>query len=176
MAFSFEDFLLYTKAPKADIKIFSAIAPGVLTYVEDTYGIILENNPSKSIQYFLRASGTTIDLPIFPVNSVVSITYASLAQDFTFYGEDIQLVSSITDIRKPVTIVADVGYTTVPNDLKLAVYQHIESLYFRAINSTDNIEKVINTAGNTTYFREDYIPKLSRDTYNKYSNRLIAFY
>lgn len=176
MSFSFEDFLLYTKAPEADIKIFSALATGVLSYVEDTYGIYLEASPSKVINYYLLASGTTFNLPVSPINSIASITYDGIAQIFTFYGNDIQLSTSITDIRKPLIITANVGYSIVPNDLKLAIYQHIESLYFRAKNSSDNIEKVINTAGNTTYFREDALPKFSKNTYDKYSNRLIAFY
>lgn len=175
MSISFEDFLLYTKAPEADIKIFSAIAPGVLTFLEDTYGIFVESS-TKEIKYFLRSSGTTFELPIAPINSISSISYDGLDQPFTFYGNDIVLTNSVTDIRKPVLVTASVGYTNVPHDLKLAVYQHIESLYFRAKNSSDNIEKVVNTAGNTTFFREDSLPKFSKDTYNKYSNRLIAYY
>lgn len=176
MSFSFEDFLLYTKAPEADIRLFSAIAPSVLTYVEDTYGIFLSNTIAKELKYFLREAGSNFELPFSPINSITSVTYDGSAQIFTFYGNDVELSTSVSDIRKPLTIIADVGYTTVPNDLKLAVYQHIESLYFRAINSSDNIEKVVNTAGSTTFFREDAIPKACKFIYDKYSNRLIAFY
>ena len=176
MSFSFEDFLLYTKAPEADIKLFSAIAPSVLAYVEDTYGIFLTRTLDKELKYFLREPSANFELPFSPINSITSIVHNDLAQVFTFYGNDIGLSTSINEIRKPVIVVADVGYTDVPNDLKLAVYQHIESLYFRAINSSDNIEKVVNTAGSTTFFREDAIPKGSRLTYDKYSNRLIALY
>jgi len=175
MSFSFEDFLLYTKAPESDIKVLSAIIPGVLTYVEDAYGIILENS-TKTIKHFLRVSGSTFELPIAPVVSIDSIVYDGLTQEFTYYGNDVVLATSISDIRKPLVITLNVGYISVPNDLKLAVYQHIESLYFRMKNSSDNIDKVINTTGNTTYFNESAIPVLSRLTYDKYSNRTIVMY
>lgn len=176
MSFSFEDFLLYTKAPEDDIKLLASIAQGVLTYVEDTYTIFLENTTSKSFTYFLRVSGTTFDLPFSPINSIASITYDGSPQVFTFYGNDIVLSTSITDIRKPLTILANVGFTSLPNDLKLAVYQHIEYLYFKAKNSSDNVEKVVNTAGSTSFFRDATLPKFTNEIYNKYSNRLIAFY
>lgn len=175
MSFSFEDFLLYTKAPESDIKMLSAIIPGVLTYVEDTYVILLSNS-TKTINHFLREAGTTFELPIAPITSINTITYDGLSQDFTYYGNDIVLSTSITDIRKPLVINLNVGYIEVPADLKLAVYQHIESLYFRMKNSSDNIDKVINTSGNTTYFSESAVPNLSRLTYNKYSNRTIVMY
>lgn len=176
MSISFEDFLLYTKAPEADIKIFSVIAPGVIAYLEEFYGIFIEQVLNKEITYFARSTGTTFELPISPINSISLIKYNEIEQPFTFYGNDIVLTNSITDIRKPVLVTVNVGYTNVPQDLKLAVYQHIESLYFRAKNSSDNIEKVTNTSGSTTYFREDSIPKFSKDIYNRYSNRLIAYY
>ena len=175
MSFSFEDFLLYTKAPEADIKLFSILAPGVLTQVEDTYGIIL-SPVTKDVKYFLKASGTTFELPLAPVNEVTKVVHDGVEQVFTFYGNDIVTATSLSDIRKPVIVTANLGYTEVPADLKLAVYQHIESLYFRAKNSSDNIEKVVNSSGNTTFFREDSTPKESRDIYNKYSNRVIAYY
>ena len=175
MSFSFEDFLLFTKAPEPDIKLFSVLAPGVLAQVDRVYGIYL-SPITKDLQYFLKTAGTTFELPQTPINSITKVLYDGTEQDFTFYGNDIVVSNSLSHIRKPVIVTANLGYTIIPDDLKMAIYLHIESLYFGVKNSSDNIEKVINTSGNTTYFREDAIPKLSKDVYNLYSNRTIAFY
>lgn len=176
MSFSFEDFLLFTKAPETDYKLFSAIAPGVLSFIKETYGIFVERETTLVYKYLLSTAGTTFTLPIMPINSITSISIDSTPYTFTYYGDDIVLDTSTTDTRKPLEITLDVGFSVIPNDLKLAVYQHIESIYFRTKNSSDNIEKVLNSTGSTTFFREDAIPKLSRDTYNRYSTRTIAYY
>lgn len=174
MSFSYEDFLLFTKAPESDKKLFATIIPGVLKLVEDTFGIYVE---AKDITYTYYAIDTsTIDLPIAPINTITSITYDSSLLDFTFYGRDILLTNSLSDTRKPLTVVCNVGFANIPEDLKLAVYQHIESVYFSIKNSTDNVEKVVNTSGSTTFFREDALPKFSKDTYDKYSNRRLILY
>lgn len=175
MSFSFEDFLLYTKAPESDIKMFSAIAPGVLEYIKDTYGIYVLNE-DIDYQYKLSTTGTTFTLPITPINTISKILFDGTEFQFTWYGDDIVMSTPTTDVRKPVICTLNVGYTIVPADLKLAIYQHIESIYFRTKNSIDNIEKVLNSTGSTTYFREDAIPKLSRSVYDKYSVRTIALY
>lgn len=175
MSFSFEDFLLYTKAPEIDVKMFSTLAPGVLEYVKDTYGIYLENSSAEVVNYIPITSNNFV-LPFSPINSISTITQDSVELPYTYYGEDIELTTSLTDLRIPLVITLDVGFTTVPADLKMAVYLHIESAYFRAKNSSDNITKVVNSTGSTTFFREHATPKTSEIIYNKYSDRLIAYY
>ena len=175
MSISFEDFLLYTKAPESDIKLFPVISLGVLEYIKDTYGIFIEE-ATIDYKYFMLSAGTTLTLPVSPLNNINSIKVNGVDQVFTYYGEDIELSTAITDLRIPLICNIDVGYTTIPADLKLAIYQHIESVYFSTKNSADNIEKIINTSGNTTYLKDESLPKFSKSIYNKYSNRLIAYY
>lgn len=176
MSISFEDFLLFTKAPEVDQKVFATIAPGVIDYIKDTYGIFLERDTSYVYKYFMRAKGTTLILPISPINSITSIKVEGSTADFTYYGDDIVLTVSTTDARQPVEITMDIGYINIPGDLKLAVYQHIENMYFRHKNSVDSIDKVLNSTGSTTYFSPNTTPPFSQAIYDKYSNRVVALY
>lgn len=173
MAFSYEDYLLYTKAPKVDAKLFATISAGVIALVEDIYKIKLENNPAYVITYFNRAESDTINVPIYPLNSITSITHDGDPVTYTYYGDDVEVTTSITNYRIPFVITCDAGFATVPDDLKHAIYSHMEHEYFRYKNSIDSVQKVINTSGNTTYFRENNIPKPCQVIYDYYSPRQV---
>lgn len=168
--FNFQDFLLYTGAEASQEMKYATIASGVIKYVEETYGIYL----SKSSRVFNRFSenGTSIMLGVTPVNSITSITQDSVAVTYTYYGRDI--AASVTDTTIPLVITADVGYEEVPTDLKLAVYTHIQSMFFAIENHTTNVSKVVNTTGNTTFFRDLAVPMESSMVYDMYSKRQIA--
>ena len=171
MAFSYEDFLLFTKAPNTDAKMFSILAPAVLKVIETIYKIKVENTTSYQFTQFIE---TTEFTPLVtPINSITSITYDGEPVDYTYYGDVITVTSTIPDFGIPLVITVDAGWVTVPDDLKYAIYSHIEHLYFSTMNSTDSVQKVINSTGNTTYFRDSEIPKASRIIYDMYSVRQL---
>ena len=176
MSISFEDFLLFTKAPEVDQKVFATIAPGVIEYIKSTYGIFLERDTTYVYKYYMRSTGTTFTLPISPINSISNVNVEGSSASFTYYGDDIVLDVSTSDARRPVEVTLDIGYIDLPSDLKLAVYQHIENMYFRYKNSVDSIDKVLNSTGSTTYFSTNTTPAFSQLIYDKYSNRVVALY
>lgn len=168
--FNFQDFLLYTGAEAAQEMKYATIAASVIKYVEETYGIYL----SKSTRVFNRFSenGTSITLGVTPVNSITTITQDGNAIAYTYYGRDI--IASVTDTAIPLVVTADVGYEEVPYDLKLAVYTHIQAMFYAIENHTTNVSKVVNTTGNTTFFRDLAVPMESSMVYDMYSKRQIV--
>ena len=62
----------------------------------------------------------------------------------------------------------------VNGTMKLAVYRHIDAIYFALQNKTDSIEKTVNSAGNTTYFNKVTVPASSEEVYCYYTQRQIV--
>lgn len=178
MSFSFEDFRLFTKAPNVDHKVFSIIAPGVIEEVRKTYGIFLESTTGYEYLYFNDTTLSSYDIPLSPINAVTGVSQDGISVGFTYFGRDVNFTTSVTASDIPIKFTLDLGYTSesMPADLKMAVYMHMESAYFSYKNSVDNVQKVINTTGNTTYYKDTNIPKASMLVYGRYSNRNIIKY
>lgn len=170
--FNFQDFVLFTGVDKANEMKYATIAAGIISYVEDTYGIYLSQAP-RVLTVFSEDSSTLL-LGVTPINSITSITQDALPIDYTYYGRDVSITSSITDYTIPFTVTANIGFSTVPLDLKLAVYTHIQAMFYAIDNHTPNVSKVVNTTGNTTFFRDLAIPLESSIVYDFYSKRQLV--
>lgn len=176
-AFSYEDFLIFANVKDIDEDTYLTVAKGVFEHIQSNYGIYVEvGQVSKNL--FLLSNTRTIQPQLAPVNSIQSIVYDGTTLvddvDYTFYGEDIELTIPLTDARKPISITYNVGYDSVPNDLVLAVYRHIQAVYAAITKQTDVVSKTVNTDGNTTYYRDEVVPKASWQTYIFYSGRSLA--
>jgi hypothetical protein len=173
VSFNYTDYLLYAAATNVNSTLYSTVAAGVLGILENQYKVYTK---VLDISYDMFISGTTFDIDIGPVNSITSITYDGSVlstDDYSWYGRDVVLINALTDYRKPITLALNIGYTDLPTDLKLAIYRHIDSIIFAIEKHVDNVEKIINSAGNTAYYRESGIPKAVRTIYDFYSNRTI---
>jgi len=155
MAFNFVDFLLYSNSKNIE---------------EASYGTIVT---ISTMTEFL-VNGAQLDPTFSPINTITSITQDGNDLLYTYYGRGIKFDTTITDLDIPVIISGDFGYATVPNDLKLAIYRHIDAVHFSIENHQDNVSKVTNTAGNTTHFRVIRIPPDSSIVYDFYSQRQIV--
>ena len=174
--FSYADYLLFAGATDVNPVLFSTVAAGVLGLLKGTYYIYPE---IETLTTNIFISSLAFYLPATPVNTITSVTYdGSLipSDHYTWYGQDVVLTTPITDYRKPLTLVLEVGYTIIPEDLKLAIYRHISAVIFDISKGTDSIEKAINTSGNTTYYRQSGIPVAVKDTYDFYSPRTLVSY
>ena len=169
--FNFQDFMLYTGADASNEFKYATIAAGVLAYVEDTYGIYLETQ-SKSLSIFSEDASTLV-LGVTPVNSITSVKQLTVDVAYTYYGRELTLTGTF-DSNIPLDVVASLGYTTVPSDLKLAIYTHIQSLYYAIENHISNVSKTVNSEGNSTFYRETSVPVESSIVYDRYSKRQIA--
>lgn len=173
--FNFNDYLIYASVKNADVASYATIADGVLGYINDVYQIALEPNPTETLTHYMSSTtDTEIVLQKAPINSITSVTYDGASVDYTFIKQTITLATGVTDINIPVVITYSVGYTNVPSALKLAVYRHIDAVYFAIQNKTDNIDKAINTTGNTIYYNQIDVPHASRNIYDFYSQRQIV--
>ncbi len=172
--FNYADYLLYAGAKNVNSSLYATVAHGVLGILENQYKIYTE---VQTLTSNLWIDDTTFELPAEPVNSITSIINDGDTIDsttYSWYGRDVELTTAITDTRIPLIIEMEVGYTTIPRDLKLAIYRHIDSIIFQIEKDVDGIEKVVNSTGNTTYFRNNVIPPSVEATYEFYSARQMV--
>lgn len=178
--FTYSDFKLFSGATEVNEHAYVTIAHGVIEYIKTMYGIYPEAE-DITVDQFIPAGRTSFYIQVNPVNSITSITYDGTVYvedtDYTFYGDDVELTTALTEARKPLTLALNVGFTEIPYELKLAVYRHIEAVYFAIDQHTDNIEKTINPSGNTTYYITEAVPPASLEIYRYYAGRSpAAFY
>lgn len=169
--FNFQDFVLYTGADSANEFKYATIAAGVLAYVEDTYGIYLEE-VTKDFSIFSEDASTLV-LGLTPITSINSVKQSTVDVAYTYYGREVTLTGTFDDAI-PLDVNITLGYTSVPSDLKLAVYTHIESLFYAIQNHLSNVSKTVNSEGNSTFYRESAIPLESSMVYDRYSKRQIV--
>jgi hypothetical protein len=176
---NFADFLIFTGASEADEVSYATIAAGVLEFVKSVHNLYIDTE-TITINKFLASNTLSFYLPFAPVVSLTSLTYDGTLlvdeTDYTYYGEDVLLEELLDNYRKPISIVANVGYAegTVPSDLKLAIYRHIEAVQFAMKNKVDGVEKTTNTTGNTTFFIRESVPDAVDAVYNFYTNRSLV--
>jgi hypothetical protein len=175
--FTFADFLVFSGTSNTNEDTYVTIAKGVISYINEQYGIYPElATVTKTI--FLSTGQVSIQPNLSPIVTVDSIVYDGTTYvdevDYTYYGEDILLTTAVTTIRKPLTITYSVGYTSVPDNLILAIYRHILAVYHAIDKHADNISKAVNTEGNTTYLINDVVPLASLQTYNFYAGHTLA--
>lgn len=170
--FNFQDFLIYSGADASQEMKYATIAAGVIRYIEETYEIYLETR-EESFTIFTE-DGTTLPISMHPVNTITSLTQNSVPMEYTYYGRAFTVTSSIADVNIPFILTANVGYTVVPMDLKLAIYTHIQAMFYALENHTPNVSKVTNATGNTTFFRDTAVPLESSIIYDFYSKRQLV--
>jgi hypothetical protein len=170
--FNFQDFLIYTGADASQEMKYATIAAGVINYVEKTYGIHL-SKAQRSFTVFTE-DASTLYLEVTPINSIVSIKQSDVDATFTYYGRALTITSTISDVNIPFVVLADTGYTVVPDDLKLAIYTHIQAMFYAIENHTTSVSKVVNSTGNTTFFRDSAMPVESSIVYDFYSKRQLV--
>jgi len=170
--FNYANYLLYAAAQNVNHSLYATVAHGVLGTLTSQYGIYAE---TETLTYQRFITETTFELLVDPVASITSITYDGVeitTDGYTYYGRDVKLTTALADYDIPLDIIAEVGYTILPTDLKLAVYRHIDAIIFAINKDTDSIDKVTNSTGNTTYYRSDIIPIPVKSVYEFYSPRL----
>jgi hypothetical protein len=172
--FSIQDFLIYIGEPEAKRPKYSMIASGILATLQSVYKIHVLPNTQVSTIYL--DSTLSVYLEDSPINSITSVTYDGNVVEYSYdrLSRTLTVTSPLTDLTIPVVLTYEVGYITIPYDLKMAIYSHIQYLHYKSENNTDNISKVVNSSGNTTFFRDNYIPDASRIVYDFYSNRQVV--
>lgn len=172
-AFTFADFLVFAGTSDIQEDTYVTVAKGVLSYIKRQYGIYPESE-TIALPVFLESGQVSITPKAYPIENVYRLWYDSNLIDdgtYSYYGEDILLDIALVDVRKPLTLELDVGFgdAGIPDDLILAVYRHMLAVYYAIDKHTDNVDKVLNATGNTTYFTNDVIPLASKQTYQYYS-------
>lgn len=176
-AFTFADFLIFAGVSNANEDTYTTVAKGVLKYIKEQYGIYPEDE-TIVLRTFLESGQRSFIPKAYPIQNVYTLAYdGDLLNDgdYSYHGEDILLTTALLETRKPLVVSLDVGFgdAGVPDDLILAIYRHMEAAYYAITKHTDNVDKVINATGNTTYFAKDVIPAASIETYRFYAGHTL---
>lgn len=174
--FTFADFLVFSGATNINEDMYVTIAKGVIDYIHNQYGIYPEEE-TLPVKAFLTSGQLSYTPTVYPVDSVYRIWYdTDIVEDdtYSYYGEDILFLAAFTDIRKPITLELNVGFASIPEDLILAIYRHIIAVYHAIDKHSDNVSKVINSSGSTSYFTNDVVPPASKQTYDFYAGRTLV--
>lgn len=170
--FNYTDYLLFAAAKNVNPTLYSTAAHGVIGMLKSQFYLYTE--PETITSNLFLETGLIFDLPAEPVTTLNSITYDGTVIDdttYSWYGREVLMTSALADYRKPLVLSLDVGYVEIPTDLKLAVYRHIDAVIFAINKDTDSIDKVTNSTGNTTYYRDTLIPLSVLSVYEFYSVR-----
>jgi len=175
-AFTFADFLVFSGASNVNEDAYVTIAKGVLNHIKKQYGIYPETETIIETMFLSRGQ-RSVTPNVYPIVSVYRLWNDSdLIDDdtYSYYGEDILMDIALVDVRIPLLVELDMGFEgNIPDDLILAVYRHIISVYQAIDKHTDNISKAINADGNTAYFVSDVIPLASKQTYQFYAGHTL---
>jgi hypothetical protein len=168
---TFADFKVFSTVTDINKGTYVTVAKGVLDFLKHQYGIYPEQE-TVVIDEFLTGRSLSITPSVFPIQSVYRIWQGTeLLDNYSFYGRDILFTSLPTELRKPLTLELEVGWEPgkVPADLVLAIFSHIEAAYYAIDKHTDNILKTINTAGSTSYYINEALPKRVESVYRFYA-------
>lgn len=172
--FNINDFLVFIGEPLEAKSKYTMAAAGVLSHVESVYKIKLESLTETFNEY--SSDGSTVYLEYTPITTISSVKYDGEEVEYTFKDNKITLTTSISDTSIPLVITATMGYTTIPNDLKYALYAHIQSVMFVQRENIANVSKTVNSTGNSTFYRDGSVPSDSLRVYNYYSKRQLLLY
>lgn len=170
--FSITEFIAFTGETSINKLKYATIFKSVVSYVESVYEIVLTERTETLKLY--STSATELELSVTPISIVSSVEYDSDSIDYTYENNVITFTTSLTDIAIPVYVTLTYGYITIPEDLKLAIYTHVQHIYYALDNHTDNVSKVTNTTGNTIVYRNTSVPPISLFTYDFYSKRQLV--
>jgi len=73
--------------------------------------------------------------------------------DYYVYNKKFELAKEPSNLRKPFILNLNVGYDTLPNDLKMAFYELIKLRYDRRKAKADIISRVQDKEGSETTYR-----------------------
>ena len=156
----------------------------------------ITNNESVTITYeyyvFINESNT-LSLEIFPLKdkliydiglnpfTINSVTYLNETltedTDYYIYNNKFELETSPTNLRKPFILDLNIGFDTLPNDLKMAFYELIKLRYDRRKAKADAISRVQDAEGSETTYRESEIPKHLANIFYAYAGfKLTSVY
>ena len=178
-AFNFNDFMLFANVKEIDQQTYATIAAGVLDLIASQYGIYTATTTIKKLVY-LQSATAVFALEYGPLQEIDDITFNGDSLDYTTFefSEVIALSAAVSSNRIPLYVTAVVGFDgtllVLPQDLKLAIYRHIESTFLAIRNNTDTLEKVINATGNTMYYNAAAIPDAIKIVYNYYTYKIPA--
>ena len=176
MAFNFTDYMAYSSNSSANVEALAVVTKGVLQYLVNVHQIDLSPKSGYIFTQTLEEDEVEFTLDFMITAAVTSITQDGNPITFTQTNSTITLDSVLTDYTLPLEVTVDLTYDTEYDDLKLAIYRHIDYVYTSIDLKTDNIAKTVNTDGNTSYYRDDVIPKASLETYMWYTKRPLVTY
>jgi len=183
MNFTYNDFLLFTGVGSSQVNesLYLTALRSALEYVKSVYLLYPEEDNIEYVR-FLDSPAVSFRIPFnnFTINSITYDGNTLVDEvDYTYYGDDVELTTTLAEYRKPLIININVGYASgdTPDVLIEAIFRHAYAIIQQIENKTDVIKDVLNSEGNTTRYNIgiDNVPPASKSIYEYYSNRNRIF-
>jgi len=141
------------------------------------YYVFINESDTLTLEIFPRKDKLDYRIGINPY-TVNSVTYLgeTLTEDtdYYIYNNKFELETTPSNLRKPFLINLNVGYDTLPNDLKMAFYELIKLRYDRRKAKADLISRVQDKEGSETTYRDSEIPKHLLTVFYAYAGISLA--
>jgi len=141
-------------------------------FINESNTLILEIFPKQNKLFY------NIGIKPYTVNSVKYLDNTLVQDtDYYIYNNKFEIPNSASNLRKPYLVSLNVGYETLPDDLKMAFYELIKLRYDRRKAKADIISRVQDKEGSETTYRESDIPKHLSNIFYAYSGiSLVSTY
>ena len=144
------------------------------------YNVFINESNTLSLEIFPLKDKLIYDIGLNPF-TINSVTYLNetLTEDIDYYiyNNKFELETSPTNLRKPFILDLNIGFDTLPNDLKMAFYELIKLRYDRRKAKADAISRVQDAEGSETTYRESEIPKHLANIFYAYAGfKLTSVY
>ena len=154
-----------------------SITDGATVAVDYTYYVFINESDNLKLEIYPRQNKIKYTIGINPyiLNSVTYLGNTLIEDiDFYHYNGNLELTSEPDNFRKPYILDLNIGYDTLPSDLKMAFYELIKLRFDRRKAKADLIMRVEDNSGTTTSYRDDVIPKHLARIFTYYTGRNLA--
>jgi hypothetical protein len=147
--------------------------------LEDTdysvfYTYYIFQNKSNTFEYEIYPKQNTSVYNVYakPINKILFLEYDNVMfledTDYYFYDNKLELATTTSNLRKPLKLTLDVGYTKIPADLKQAFYEYVE-FKFDVRDRKANLIKTIDSADGQSTTYNPNTPKHIKYIFRAYS-------
>ena len=141
------------------------------------YYVFINESDTLTLEIFPRLNKTKYNIGVSPyrLNSVKYLGNTLVEDtDYYIYNNTYELPTEPINLRKPYVLDLNVGFDTLPEDLKMAFYELIKLRYDRRKAKADTISRVQDKDGSETTYRQSEIPKHLLNIFYAYSTISLA--
>jgi len=154
-----------------------SITNGSNVTIDYTYYIFINESNEVTYEIYPKTNKLKYLVDIKPY-TITEASYlgTTLVEDTSYYSYNsyFELVTPPSNVRKPIQLKMEIGYETIPEDLKQAFYDLVKLRIDRLDAKADMISRVQDNKGSEVTYKPDSIPKHIKEIFYAYSGRSLV--